>query len=155
MPGTIDNRLHDLGITLSDPATPAANYVPYVVTGNLVFISGQVPVDKTGLPYCGKVGDDISQEDAVKAARLCGINILAALRQACGGDLDRVTRCVKLGGFVNGTPDFDQHPAVINGCSDLMVDVFGDAGKHARFALGAGNLPFNVAVEIDAVFEIN
>lgn len=155
MAGKIDNRLSELGIDLPDPAAPAANYVPFVVTGSLVFISGQVPVDASGLPYRGKVGDDVGQDDAVKAARLCGINILAALRQACDGDLDRVTRCVKLGGFVNGTPDFDQHPAVINGCSDLMVDVFGDAGKHARFALGASNLPFNVAVEIDAVFEIS
>lgn len=154
MAGRIDARLKELAIELTDPATPAANYVPYVVTGNLVFISGQVPVDATGLPFRGKVGDTISQEDAVKAARLCGLNILAALRQACDGNLDRVTRCVKLGGFVNGTPDFDQHPAVINGCSDLMVDVFGTAGKHARFALGASNLPFDVAVEIDAVFEI-
>lgn len=154
MAGRIDARLKELAIELTDPATPAANYVPYVVTGNLVFISGQVPVDATGLPFRGKVGDTISQEDAVKAARLCGLNILAALRQACDGNLDRVTRCVKLGGFVNGTPDFDQHPAVINGCSDLMVDVFGNAGKHARFALGASNLPFDVAVEIDAVFEI-
>lgn len=155
MAGKIDNRLSELGIDLPDPAAPAANYVPFVVTGSLVFISGQVPVDGSGLPYRGKVGDDVGQDDAVKAARLCGINILAALRQACDGDLDRVTRCVKLGGFVNGTPDFDQHPAVINGCSDLMVDVFGDAGKHARFALGASNLPFNVTVEIDAVFEIS
>ncbi len=154
MAGRIDARLKELAIELTDPATPAANYVPYVVTGNLVFISGQVPVDATGLPFRGKVGDTISQEDAVKAARLCGLNILAALRQACDGNLDRVTRCIKLGGFVNGTPDFDQHPAVINGCSDLMVDVFGNAGKHARFALGASNLPFDVAVEIDAVFEI-
>ena len=154
MAGRVDARLSELGIELADPAAPAANYVPYVVTGNLVFISGQVPVDETGLPYRGKVGDKVSQDDAVKAARLCGLNILAALRQACDGDLDHVTRCVKLGGFVNGTPEFDQHPAVINGCSDLMVDVFGDAGKHARFALGASNLPFDVAVEIDAVFEI-
>ena len=154
MAGRIDARLKELGISLSDPVAPAANYVRYVVTGNLVFISGQVPVDGSGLPYVGKVGDTVSQSDAVKAARLCGLNILSALRQACGGDLDKVTRCVKLGGFVNGTPEFDQHPAVINGCSDLMVDVFGEAGKHSRFALGAGNLPFNVAVEIDAVFEI-
>lgn len=154
MAGRIDKRLKELGIELPDPAAPAANYVPYAVTGNLVFISGQVPVDASGLPYRGKVGAEVSQEDAVKAARLCGINILAALRQACGGELDKVSRCVKLGGFVNGTPEFDQHPAVINGCSDLMVEVFGDAGRHARFAVGAGNLPFGVAVEIDAVFEL-
>jgi len=154
MAGKIEARLKELGIRLSDPVAPAANYVPYVVTGNLVFISGQVPVDASGLPYVGKVGDAVTHAEAVEAARLCGINILAALRQACGGDLEKVTRCVKLGGFVNGTPEFDQHPAVINGCSDLMVDVFGEAGKHARFAVGAGNLPFNVAVEVDAVFEI-
>lgn len=154
MAGRIDKRLKELGIELPDPAAPAANYVPYAVTGNLVFISGQVPVDASGLPYRGKVGAEVSQEDAVKAARLCGINILAALRQACGGELDKVSRCVKLGGFVNCTPEFDQHPAVINGCSDLMVEVFGDAGRHARFAVGAGNLPFGVAVEIDAVFEL-
>lgn len=154
MTGRVKARLAELGIELPEPAAPAANYVPWVVTGNLVFISGQVPVDATGLPYRGKVGADVSQEDAVKAARLCGINILAALAQACGGDLDRVRRCVKLGGFVNAGPGFDQHPAVINGCSDLMVEVFGDAGRHARFAVGAGSLPFDVAVEIDAVFEI-
>ena len=154
MSGTIDQKLSELGISLPDAPAPAANYVPYVVSGNLVFVSGQVPVGPNGLEYQGKVGRDVSAEDAQAAARLCAINIIAQVRQACDGNLDRVARCVKLGGFVNGTPDFEHHPAVINGASDLMVEVFGDKGRHARFAVGAGNLPFNVAVEIDAIFEI-
>jgi enamine deaminase RidA (YjgF/YER057c/UK114 family) len=154
MAGQIEARLKQLDIALPQPSTPAANYVPYVVTGNLVFISGQVPVGPEGLMYQGKVDRDVGAEDAMAAARLCGLNIIAQVKAACDGDLDRVVRCVKLGGFVNGTPDFEHHPAIINGASDLMVEVFGDRGKHARFAVGAGNLPFNVAVEIDAVFEI-
>ncbi len=154
MTGIIDAKLEDLGILLPQPATPAANYVPYVITGNLVFISGQVPVGPQGLMYQGKVGRDVSAEDAIAAARLCALNIIAQVKAACDGNLDRVTRCVKLGGFVNGSPDFDQHPAVINGASDLIGEVFGEKGKHARFAVGAGNLPFDVAVEIDAIFEI-
>lgn len=154
MSGTIDKRLEELGLTIPDAPAPAANYVPYVVTGNQVFVSGQVPVGPNGLEFQGKVPTDISEEEAVAAARLCAINIISQVRAACGGDLDRVVRCVKLGGFVNGEADFHNHPAVINGASNLMVDVFGDKGRHARFAVGAGNLPFNVAVEIDAVFEI-
>lgn len=150
----IDARLEELGITLPKPSTPAANYVPFVISGNQVFISGQVPVGPEGLMYQGKVGRDVTAENAQLAARLCALNIIAQIKAACDGDLDRVVRCVKLGGFVNGAPDFDQHPAVINGASDLIGDVFGDKGKHARFAVGAGNLPFNVAVEIDAIFEI-
>lgn len=154
MPGKIDARLKELGIELPQPVAPVASYVPYVKTGALVFISGQVPIGPKGLLYQGKVGDEISQEEAIAAARLCALNILAQLRAACDGDLDRVTACVKLGGFVNGAPGFDQHPAVINGASDLIGEVFGDKGKHARFAVGANGLPFNVAVEIDAIFEI-
>ncbi len=154
MSGTIDARLEELGITLPNPAAPAANYVPFVVSGSQVFISGQVPIGPEGLMYQGKVGRDVSAEDAQLAARLCALNIIAQVKAACDGDLDRVVRCVKLGGFINGSPDFDQHPAVINGASDLIGEVFGDKGKHARFAVGAGNLPFNVAVEIDAIFEI-
>ena len=151
---TIENRLSELGITLPEPAAPVANYVAYVVSGNLVFVSGQVTIGPDGIEYQGKVGDDISVDDAVKAARLCAINILSQVKAACGGDLERVRRCVKLGGFVNSTPEFTDHPKVINGASDLMVDVLGDRGKHARFAVGAGSLPLNVAVEVDAVFEI-
>ena len=151
---TIEDRLIELGITLPEPAAPVANYVPYVITGNLVFISGQVTLGPDGFEYQGKVGDDISTDDAVKAARLCAINILSQVKAACNGDLERVRRCIKLGGFVNSTPEFTDHPKVINGASDLMVDVLGDRGKHARFAVGAGSLPLNVAVEVDAVFEI-
>ena len=151
---TIENRLSELGITLPEPAAPVANYVAYVVSGNLVFVSGQVTIGPDGIEYQGKVGDDISVDDAVKAARLCAINILSQVKAACGGDLERVRRCVKLGGFVNSVPEFTDHPKVINGASDLMVDVLGDRGKHARFAVGAGSLPLNVAVEVDAVFEI-
>ena len=153
--GQIDDRLAELGVELAEPAAPVANYVGYVVTGNQVFISGQVTLDGGEVKFQGKVGADYTVEEGAEAARLCGINILNQLKAACGGDLDRVQRCVKLGGFVNSTTDFTQHPQVINGCSDLMVDVFGDKGKHARFALGAGSLPLNVAVEIDAVFEIS
>jgi enamine deaminase RidA (YjgF/YER057c/UK114 family) len=154
MSGKIDARLEEISITLPEGAPPAANYVPFVVTGNLVFISGQVPVGPDGLEFQGKVGRDFTAEEGQAAARLCAINIIAQVKAACDGDLDRVVRCVKLGGFVNGTPDFEHHPAVINGASDLLVEVFGDKGAHARFAIGAGNLPFNVAVEIDAIFEI-
>jgi len=154
--GKIDDRLKELNITLSKPATPVANYVGYVITGNLVFISGQVTFGPDGnLMYQGIVGDTISIEEAQKAARICGLNILAQLKSACDGDLDRVVRCVKLGGFVNAVRGFENHPAVINGTSDLMVEVFGDKGKHARFAMGAGSLPVNVSVEVDAVFEIS
>jgi len=154
--GKIDDRLNELNIVLPQPATPVANYVGYVITGNLVFISGQITFGTDGdLMYQGIVGDSISIEEAQKAARLCGINILAQLKSACEGDLDRVVRCVKLGGFVNAVPGFENHPMVINGTSDLMVEVFGDKGKHARFAMGAGGLPVNVSVEVDAVFEIS
>lgn len=153
MPGKIDARLAELGLTLPEPAAPVANYVPYVVTGNLVFISGQVSMlgDRR---ITGKVGTDISVEEGQEAARACALSILAHLKAACGGDLDRVVRCVKLGGFVNCTGEFGDMPKVINGASDLMVQIFGDAGRHARFAVGAPGLPFNFAVEIDAVFEI-
>ncbi len=155
MAGQIEKRLSELGITLPKPVAPVATYVPYVTCGSLVFVSGQVPFGPDGLQYQGRVGDDFSIEDGQAAARLCAINIVAQMNAACSGDLDRVTRCVKLGGFVNGSPDFDQHPAVINGASDTICEIFGDKGKHARFAVGAGGLPFNVAVEVDAIFEIS
>jgi enamine deaminase RidA (YjgF/YER057c/UK114 family) len=143
-----------MGIALPTPAKPVANYVAYTVSGNLVFISGQVPYGPDGLEYQGKVGADLTTEDGVAAARLCAINILAQLRAALDGDLERVVRCLKLGGFVNTVPDFADHPAVINGASNLMVEVLGDRGRHARFAVGAGSLPLNVAVEVDAIFEV-
>jgi enamine deaminase RidA (YjgF/YER057c/UK114 family) len=154
MAGRIAARLQELGITLPPAPKPAANYVPYVITGNLVFISGQVSAAGDE-KYVGKVGAEVDVATAQKAARACGLSILAQLNSAVDGDLDRAKRCVKLGGFVNCTPEFDQQPAIINGASDLMVEVFGDAGAHARFAVGAPNLPFNFAVEVDAVFEID
>lgn len=150
----IDARLAELGLHLPVPAKPVANYVGWVKTGNLVFTAGQVTLADGKIHYQGKVGADISIEDAARAARLCAINILAQLREACGGDLDRVVRIVKLVGFVNAVPDFTDHPKVINGASDLMVEVFGDKGKHARSAVGSGSLPLNVAVEVEAVAEI-
>lgn len=153
MAGRIAARLKEIGVALPPAPAPAANYVPYVRTGNLVFISGQVSADGDE-KFVGRVGDAVDQAHAVKAARACGLSILAQLAAALDGDLDRVVRCVKLGGFVNCTPEFDQMPAVINGASDLMAEVFGDAGAHARFAVGAPNLPFNFSVEVDAVFEV-
>ena len=150
----IEQRLTGLGIQLPSPPAPVASYVPYVVSGNLVFVSGQVTISPEGLKYVGKVGADISLEDGKAAARLCAINVIAQVKAACGGDLDRVRRCVKLGVFVNATPDFTQHPEVANGASDLIQEVFGDAGKHSRAAVGAGSLPRGVAAEVEAVFEI-
>ncbi len=149
----IDARLAELNIVLPEPMAPVANYVPYTVTRNLVFISGQVSIASEGL-ITGKVGEDIDIERGFEAAHACGINLIAQLRAACDGELDRVRRVVKLGGFVNCTPDFTDQPKVINGASDLMVAVFGDAGRHARAAVGAPALPLNAAVEVDGVFEI-
>lgn len=154
MAGRVESRLRELAIELPEPAAPAANYVPYVVSGAFVFIAGQVPVTADGLHYQGKLGAGISLEDGQRAARLCALNIIAQARAAADSDLDLVKRVVKLGGFVNCTPEFDQHPAVLNGASDLMVEVFGERGRHARFAVGAPSLPFDVAVEIDAVIEL-
>lgn len=154
MAGQITTRMAELGIDLPEPSAPAANYVPYVVSGNLVFVSGQLPVWNGDFRFIGKVGADFSLEEGIEAARLCGINLIAQARDAAGGDLDRIKRVVKLGGFVNAGPDFTDHPKVINGASDLMADVFGEAGKHARFAVGAVSLPLGVAVEVDGVFEL-
>jgi enamine deaminase RidA (YjgF/YER057c/UK114 family) len=152
--GKIDDRLAELGITVPVPAKPVANYVGWVRTGNLIFTAGQVTLKDGKLEYLGKVGKDFSADEAAKAARLCAINVIAQLKEACGGDLDRIKRIVKLVGFVNGVPDFTEQPKVINGASDVMVEVFGDKGKHARSAVGAGSLPLNVAVEVEAIAEI-
>jgi enamine deaminase RidA (YjgF/YER057c/UK114 family) len=154
MPGKIDARLAELNITLPEPPAPVASYVPYVVSGKLVFVSGQVTLADGGLKYVGIVGKELSLEDGKAAARLCAINVLAQLRTAAGSNLDNVKRCVRLGVFVNAAPGFAQHPEVANGASDLIVEVFGEAGRHARAAVGAGSLPRNVAVEVDAVFEL-
>ncbi len=155
MNNTPADRLKGMKIDLPVPAPAAGTYSPYVISGNLIFISGQVPLGKSGLEYQGRVGVTYTLDEGKAAARLCAINILAQLSAALDGNLDRVTRCVKLGGFVNSEPGFGDHPAVINGASDLMVEVFGEKGTHARFAVGASSLPFNVAVEVDAVFEIS
>jgi len=154
MAGKIDARLAELGITLPEPAKPVANYVGFVVTGSLVFTAGQVPLKDGKMAYVGKLGQDLSVEEGQASARLCAINVIAQLKAACGGDLDRVKRIVRLGGFVNSTPDFTDQPKVINGASDLMVEVFGEAGKHARTALSAGSLPVGVATEVECVAEI-
>lgn len=150
----IEAKLTALGITLPTPAAPVANYVGFVKSGNQIFISGQLPLENGKLQFLGKVGSEVSADDAKKAARICAINILAQLKLACEGDLERAVRCIKLGIFVNGDANFKDHPAVANGASDLMVEVLGDAGKHARAAVGAGSLPFGVSVEVDAIFEI-
>lgn len=154
MAGKIDARLKELGIELPTPPAPVASYVPYVRTGNLVFTSGQVTLGAGGLEYIGRVGAEIDLEQALAAARLCGLNVIAQVKAALGGDLDRVKRCVKVVGFVNAVPEFANHPEIVNGASNLFQEVFGEAGRHARSAVGAGSLPRNVAVEIEAIFEV-
>lgn len=153
MSQTIEARLADLGVELPSPAAPAANYVPFVITGNQLFISGQLPMSSDGLQFVGKVGAELSVKDGKDAARLCAINLLAQAKAATG-DLEKVVRLVKIVGFVNSSTDFTQQPQVINGASDFMVEAMGDKGRHARSAVSAGSLPFGVAVEIEAIFEI-
>lgn len=150
----IKTKLKALGFTLPAAAAPAANYVPYVVSGNQIFVAGQIPFLNGEKMHMGRLGDGLEIEDGQKAAQACALNILAQVNAAVDGDWSRVVRCVKLGAFVSCKPDFTDHPAVVNGASDLMVEVMGDAGKHARFAVGAPSLPLGVAVEIDAIFEI-
>ena len=153
MAGKIDAHLADLGITLPTATAPVANYVPYVISGNLVHISGQITMENGELKFVGKLGKDYQVEDGQKAARLCALNLVAQLKSAIG-DLDKVTRVVKLNAFVNSDPAFTDQPKVVNGASDTMVEIFGDAGKHARSAVGVAALPLGVAVEIDGIFEI-
>lgn len=150
----VEHRLAAAGVLLPDPVAPIANYVPFTRTGSLVHISGQVSLDAAG-GIVGVVGVDVDMATAARAARLCGINLLAQMRAACDGDLDRVRRVVKLNGFVQAGPEFFDIPAVINGCSDLMVEAFGEAGRHARSAVGVYRLPRNFAVEVDAVVEVS
>jgi len=150
---TPDDRLTALGLTLPEPTRPVANYVPFVRSGNALYISGQVSTDVAG-GVRGVVGEDVSAEDAKRAARICGLNLIAQMKAALDGDLTRVTRIVKLGGFVQAGPEFFEIPQVVNGCSDLMVEVFGDIGRHARSAVGVYRLPMNFAVEVDAVVEV-
>lgn len=153
---TPEDKLKAMGLQLPEAAAPVANYVPYVQSGNLIFISGQI--SKIGdQAIGGRLGEDLSVEQGQEAAKLSALNLMAQMKAACGGDLSRVKRVVKLGGFVQATPAATQAdiPKVINGCSDLMVAVFGDAGRHARFAVSAPSLPLDVAVEIDAIVEIS
>ncbi len=148
-----EDRLKALGLALPTPASPVANYVPFVRTGNHVHISGQLSNDGTGR-IKGTLGVDLSVEDGVQAARICGVNLLAQMKAAAGGDLDNIVRVIKLNGFVQAGPDFYDIPKVINGCSDLMVEVLGDAGRHARSAVGMYKIPLGFAVEIDALIEV-
>lgn len=149
----IDARLAELGVALPDAPAPAANYVPFVAVGGLVHVSGQISQDQGG-PIRGKLGEDLSIEEGAAAARACAISLLAQVKKACDGDLSRLKRVVKLVGFVNSTAEFTDQPKVINGASDFMVAVLGDAGRHARSAVSAASLPFGVAVEIEGIFEI-
>jgi enamine deaminase RidA (YjgF/YER057c/UK114 family) len=157
MAGIIEARLAEMGIELAGPPpAPAANYVPYVVAGDLVFVSGQIPMTAAGLETLikGRVGVDLDIAAGAAAARLCAINLLAQLKSACGGDLDRLVRVVKLTGFVNAPPEFGDQPKVVNGASDLLVEVLGDKGRHSRSAISAGGLPFGCAVEVEGIFQI-
>ena len=154
MASSIESKLAGLGVTLPAPGAPGGNYVPYVVVGDLVFMAGQVAREGGRMKYTGKVGKDLSIEQGQEAARLCAVNLLAQLKEACGGDLDRVERCVRLGGFVNSPLDFYDHPKVVNGASDLMVAVMGERGQHARTAVGVSALPLDSAVEVEAVFQL-
>ncbi len=151
---TIETRLQQLNLSLPQIAPPAANYIPYTISGNTLYIAGQIPFLNGVRAHIGRLGENMGIEDGQAAARACALNILAQVMDAVKGDESRIVRCLKLGGFVNCTATFDQMPTVINAASDLMVHVFGENGKHARFAVGAPSLPLGVAVEIDAIFEI-
>ncbi|MCY4591649.1 MAG: RidA family protein [Alphaproteobacteria bacterium] len=153
MAGKINARLAELGIVLPPAPAPAANYVPFVISGSLVLVSGQIPLVDGAIQGVGKVGRDMDTAGGAEIARICGLNLIAQAQAACDGDLDRIARVVKLGGFVNCVEDFTEHPEVVNGASNLMVDVFGEIGRHSRFAVGASSLPRGVAVEVEAIFE--
>lgn len=153
MSNAIEARLTELGLALSDAPAPAANYVPFVRLGNTLYVSGQVSMNADGL-ILGKLGADMDIDAGAAAAQACGLSLLSQVRAACDGDLTRLKRVIKLTGFVNSTPDFTDQPTVINGCSDMMVAVLGDAGRHARSAVSAAALPLGVSVEIEGIFEI-
>jgi enamine deaminase RidA (YjgF/YER057c/UK114 family) len=150
----IEQRLAARGLELPDAPAPAANYVPCTISGKLLLVAGQLPFVKGQVAVSGRLGDGVSLEQGQEAARICALNLLAQARAACAGDLDRLARCLKLGGFVSCTPDFTDHPAVINGASDLMVEAMGEAGRHARFAVGCASLPRAAAVEVEGIFEL-
>jgi enamine deaminase RidA (YjgF/YER057c/UK114 family) len=155
MPGTVEKKLADLGIVLPTPASPIANYVPFVRTGNFMVVSGQLCLDAEGkLVAKGQLGGPVSVDNGVKAARVCAINVLAQLKAALG-DLDKIARVVRLGGFINSAPGFTDGPKVMNGASDLMVAAFGDKGRHARTTVGVAALPLDAAVEVEGAFEVS
>ncbi len=154
MTSAIEQRLAARGLELPDAPAPAANYVPYTISGKLLFVAGQVPLRQGQVAVRGRLGDGVSLERGQEAARLCALNLLAQAKAACGGDLGRLARCLKLGGFVSCTAEFTDHPKVVNGASDLMVEAMGEAGRHARFAVGCASLPLNAAVEVEAIFEL-
>jgi len=154
MSGKIDQRLKDLAIELPQPSTPGANYVPYVRAGSLLFMTGQLSQWNGERRFIGKLGREFGIEEGQKAARLCALNLIAQVRAALGSDLDRVKQCVRVAGFVNSVPEFTGQSQVINGASDVFVEIFGDAGRHARMAVGVSALPYDVAVEVEAVFDV-
>ena len=154
MSGHFETKLKELGITLPDAPAPAANYVPFVQMGDIVYVSGQISADTNGF-IKGKLGDDMTTEEGAAAARACAINLLAQVKAACGGDLDRLVRVVKLTGFVNSTADYTDQPKVVNGASDLLAEALGEAGKHSRSAVSAASLPLGVAVEIEGIFQVS
>ncbi len=150
----VEERLSALGITLPTAPTPAANYLPWTITGNQLWIAGQAPIRDGKYDYLGRVGAEVTQQDAYAAARLCGINVLAQVKAACKGDWSRLVKAVRICGYISAVPDFFEFPKVLDGCSDLMFEVLGDAGKHVRTVMGVSGLRFNVPIVIDAVFEI-
>ncbi|PDT55222.1 MULTISPECIES: RidA family protein [Sinorhizobium] len=154
MSAEIETRLNELGIVIPEAVAPVANYVPYVITGSTLYISGQLPMESGKVAITGRVGKDVDVAAAQRAAELCAINILAQAKAALGGDLGRIRRLLKINGFVASVPEFTEQHLVINGASDLLANVLGEAGKHARAAVGMASLPFNAAVEIDAILEI-
>jgi enamine deaminase RidA (YjgF/YER057c/UK114 family) len=150
---SITEKLAEMGVTLPDAPAPAANYVPFVQAGDIVYVSGQISAGPDGF-IVGKLGADMSVEDGATAAKTCAISLLAQVKAACGGDIDRLVRVVKLTGFVNSTADFTDQPKVVNGASDFLAEALGDAGRHSRSAVSAASLPFGVAVEIEGIFQI-
>ncbi|HEY7377728.1 MAG TPA: RidA family protein [Steroidobacteraceae bacterium] len=154
MAGRIDQRLQDLRIELPEPSKPGANYVPCVRVGNLLFMTGQLSQWNGERRFIGKLGREFRVEEGQQAARLCALNVIAHARKALDGDLDRIARCVRVAGYVNAVPEFTGHSQVMNGASDLFVQIFGEQGRHARMAVGVSGLPYDVAVEVEAVFEI-
>ena len=149
-----EKNIKDLGLIISEPPAAIANYVPFKVVDNLVYVSGQGPIQNGKIMYTGKVGDDVSEADGILAAKLCCLNIIASLRKSIDGDWNKLDNFVKLGGFVNCRNDYTNQPKIINGASDLLVNIFGEQGKHTRFAVGSNSLPMNIAVEIDAIIKI-